>query len=216
MAHCFTVTEEVTRGIQVKRGKEQGLFIDCGLPQENSVELEDQWVTQITSAVLHAGAVAEEEIRAAEEKGEPSEQLKDQLRIIRYRDPVIDRADFNQAGKLSRKLVSAHRGDALVHLGTIAGDGGQIVWTANTYEEFVNKKGKVDRTYHPLEQAVGVSLICIGETDKLIAMKPHASIRFERTGNTEGGDMRVMLKWVPPVLHWRTLQAAPGQARKAS
>lgn len=219
MAHCFTITDKVTDGITLTPSKDDGLFIDCGLDAAESVRMSTQWTTNAIGAQLHTSSILEGRVNELKERGADESTVAAAmvpLRECRYGSPIIDRAAINEDGTLEhpRTAPDNHRTkwrEALIHL--CPQDIGSFRWTANTYSECIYpKRGySVDREYHPIADAVGVSVLCSGPSGMVITMYPHASIRFERSGDTKGEDVRVMLKWMFPRISWRTLRAAPGQ-----
>jgi hypothetical protein len=88
---------------------------------------------------------------------------------------------------------------ALVHVATIAGPGGRLWFEANSYKEFINKRGRVDREYDtfppPGVEVVVTGMGPSGEPQGLFIMSPGSSFRICRNGALEGASPVLIVAW---------------------
>lgn len=113
---------------------------------------------------------------------------------------LLDHARFTKSGFLVHDRSRSNT--VLVHVDTMAGEGGRLWYEANSWSEV--RTSRVIRQYHEFPSA-GVDVLAIGygpggEPHALVKMIPGASFRICRDGDLDGASPVIVVVWSGSVL----------------
>lgn len=148
------------------------------------------------------------------------EQLREILASKKFKGQVVEEEELEELAEVAISVVDerislvhadiregrvvrerAYSADALVHVQTAAGIGGQVLFKSTSFEEVIDSgAGRVRRKYLDTFPPPGVEVIKAGKSPEggmcyLLRMMPCSSFRIERTGALEDAPSVLTVAW---------------------
>jgi hypothetical protein len=187
----FTITEVVTKGIQIdwSKGKENGV-LGLLLGEGPDKDIEETVRNALMEETSHQVLRGDNDTSMIEKYSKALEGEDTFPAILHWAD----------LGKENDRLLREKRPqdrDALVLVRTMPGHRGKIAYYANTFDEVEDESGvtKVPRAFPP----PGVHVLARKEVEHgvelLLKMRPRAAFRISRTGQLEGAPPELVVTW---------------------